>query len=81
MKLYKEFRKHQSESTDTKNFFRQYHALRPISNHPAVKIIFEDKSKESRHDTPLTVESIEDDSCVKVGAQNQPRVAPSKYGR
>ena len=78
MKLYKEFRKHQCETSDKKNFFKQYHALRPISNHPAVKIIFEGKSKESRPDMPIVVE--EDGSCVRVGDQNQPRVAPSKYG-
>jgi hypothetical protein len=77
-KLYREFRKHQSE-TDNKNFFKQYHALRPVSNHPAVKIIYEDKRK-SRPDSPLFSDSTEDGVCVKVDNQNQPRVAPSKFG-
>ena len=43
VKLFREFRKYQHEM-DSKNFFKQYHALRPVTNHPAC-LITPDKSR------------------------------------
>jgi len=67
-KLYREFRKYQRE-TNNKSFFKQYHALRPVSNHPACLIQPDDK----KEDKPTF-----DGTCGKV-KDNQPRVAPDKY--
>jgi len=78
IKLYREFRKFQVSGSCNKNFFKQYHALRTISNHPAIKIMFEDKSKQ-RSDTPTFDESKVDDLRAKTDNQNQPRIAPEKY--
>lgn len=76
-KLYREFRKYQREM-NSKNFFKQYHALRPVSNHPAVLIYPEGKNK-SRPNTPLPL----DDSKESVADSNlsRPQVAPEKFGK
>ena len=51
VKLYQDFRKYQKRSGDL-GFFKQYHALRPVSNHPAC-LIGEYAGKESsRPDSP-----------------------------
>ena len=71
VKLFREFRKYQLEK-DSKNFFKQYHALRPITNHPAC-LITSDKSRTNSSQFDETKEVIGD-------KQPQPRVAPEKYG-
>ena len=76
-KLYREFRKYQ-HIMDNKNFFKQYHALRPVSNHPACLISQEDFR--SRPNTPSVDEPNQEFAVAKAPEiQDQPRVAPDKY--
>jgi len=78
-KLYREFRKYQRE-TDNKGFFKQYHALRPVSNHPAVLIYPEGKNKSSsRPNTPVP-ESSRSNTPVPE-PEEKPRIAPEKFGK
>ena len=67
IKLFREFRKYQHEM-DSKNFFKQYHALRPVTNHPACLI------------TPEKVRPSSPQNDATPTAENQLRVAPEKYG-
>jgi len=71
VKLYREFRKYQRE-TDNRSFFKQYHALRPVSNHPACLIY---PKLESRPSTP----TLDEPKDAGNTSDNQPRVAPDKY--
>ena len=77
VKLYQDFRKYQKR-TDEHGFFKQYHALRPVSNHPACLI--GDAEKESTNsDSPAANEEKEK---PKVGGEelgDRPSVAPEKF--
>ena len=65
IKLYREFRRYQRESGD-KGFFKQYHALRPVSNHPAV--LFASKDTVSKANSP-TGKSDEEKNKSKAGSE------------
>ena len=67
IKLFREFRKYQHEM-DSKNFFKQYHALRPVTNHPACLITPEQRRPSSPQNADATTVDI------------KPRIAPEKYG-
>ena len=78
VKLYREFRKYQRE-TDNKGFFKQYHALRPVSNHPACLICSEEKNK-SRPNTPVPFDESKKQSVADQPADaNRPQNAPEKF--
>lgn len=67
IKLFREFRKYQHEM-DSKNFFKQYHALRPVTNHPACLI------------TPEKVRPSSPQGDATTIVETQLRIAPEKYG-
>ena len=78
-KLYREFRKYQREM-DSKNFFKQYHALRPVANHPAVLLCPEGKNK-SRPNTPTPpVVNSNADTAAATTNDDRPNLAPEKHG-
>eukprot|EP00804_Cyclotella_cryptica_P008504 CCRYP_004001-RA/>CCRYP_004001-RA protein AED:0.04 eAED:0.04 QI:1833/1/1/1/0.53/0.43/16/4826/778 len=68
-KLYREFSKY--KKANNVPFWEQYHALRPISNHPACLSFFRDQG--SRSASPITAP----DSGID--PQNQPTHAPKEY--
>jgi len=78
IKLYREFRRYQRESGD-KGFFKQYHALRPVSNHPAV--LFASKDTDSKANSP-TGKSDEEKNKSKAGSEltvaGEPKTTDSK---
>jgi hypothetical protein len=76
VKLYQEFRKYQKQSGDI-GFFKQYHALRPVSNHPACLIGAE--KEPSRPDSPIESEEKEKPTVQEEDLGDQPRVAPEKH--
>jgi len=79
VKLYREFRKYQREH-NSKNFFKQYHALRPVSNHPACLILPEDKKSQSRPNTPTLDEPNKKPGAAKtLENSDKPQVAPDKF--
>ena len=80
-KLYREFRKYQREM-DSKNFFKQYHALRPVANHPAVLLCPEGKNK-SRPNTPtppVVNSNAETAAAATTNDEDRPNLAPEKHG-
>ena len=76
VKLYQDFRKYQKGSGDH-GFLKQYHALRPVSNHPACSIGAAKDS--SRPDTPAENEEKGKPEVEEEDPGDQPRVAPEKH--
>lgn len=79
IKLYREFRRYQRESGD-KGFFKQYHALRPVANHPAV--LFASKETDTKTNSP-SVKSDEGKAEGKNDSEftesGEPKTAPNKF--
>ena len=77
VKLYQDFRKYQKRSGDL-GFFKQYHALRPVSNHPAC-LIGDAEKESSSPDSPSANEEKEKPKAEGEELGDQPQVAPEKH--
>ena len=94
VKLYQDFRKWQKR-TGNMGFFKQYHALRPVSNHPASLVGTDKDTSRPTSPTESVEENAKSEEKAKAeheGAENeekakaehadlqdQPRVAPEKH--
>ena len=77
VKLYQDFRKYQKRTGDL-GFFKQYHALRPVSNHPAC-LIGSAEMESASPDSPSANEEKEKPQVEGEDLGDQPRVAPEKH--
>ncbi len=77
VKLYQDFRKYQKRSGNL-GFFKQYHALRPVSNHPAC-LIGDAEKESSSPNSPSADEEKEKPKTDGEDLGDQPQVAPDKH--
>ncbi|EED89286.1 hypothetical protein THAPSDRAFT_263996, partial [Thalassiosira pseudonana CCMP1335] len=77
VKLYREFRKYQREQGNSIGFFGQYHALRPVSNHPAC--LFSSDGKDGSRPNSPKGGDVTSQSKDKSDNADKPNVAPEKY--
>jgi hypothetical protein len=75
--LYREFRKYQREQGNSIGFFGQYHALRPVSNHPAC--LFSSDGKDGSRPNSPKGGDVTSQSKDKSDNADKPNVAPEKY--